>query len=444
MKNRLLLLWDTLQTSIWPIPVLFCLAGLALAMLALSIERGLWPYVNGLNPLSMPVSAAREILSLITASVLSVGGVVFSMSMVALTLTSGQYGPKILRQFLSDNNSKVSLGMFIGTSLYCLAVLSSYGDNAQPGFTVLVALALILMALSSFIQFIHSIATDLQADKIVERIGSNLRQSFDEYASMDTLPARSHDIASWRRKSRMLTKTSITAASNGYILTINYAEIARWCEENACTGMLRVRAGDFLLPGNCIMTVYTGDLPLSTNHVDQLRGFIHTGPMRTPVQDPEYPITQLNQLVARALSPGINDPGTAVTCIDWFSMAAARIIDCDLPGKVLLDTQGEPVLLVRFTDFSGILKAFYAPARQFSTSNIPVLISLLSSLIRLSELTDRPDRLRELVAHGQQLSNSIENSGHAEYDLRVFRQRYGKLKALCVVLDCEDRVPHIS
>lgn len=437
MKNRLLLLWDKLQTSIWPIPVLFCLVGLTLAMLALSIERGLWPWVNELSPLSMPVTAAREILSLITASVLSVGGVVFSMSMVALTLTSGQYGPKILRQFLSDNNSKISLGMFIGTSLYCLAVLSNYGDDVQPGFTVLVALALTLLALASFIHFIHSIATDLQADKIVERIGSNLRQSFEEFARADTLPASSHDIASWRRKSQGLAKTAITAASKGYILTINYAEIARWCEENSFTGMLRVRAGDFLLPGNCIMTLYTSDQPLAQKHVDQLRSFIHSGPMRTPVQDPEYPITQLNQLIARALSPGINDPGTAVTCIDWFSMATARIIDCDLPGKVLLNTHDEPVLLLRFTDFGGIVKAFYAPARQFSASNIPVLIALLSSLIRLSELTERPERLRELVSHGHQLSNTIENGGHAEHDLRVFRQRYGKLKALCASLGSE-------
>ena len=440
MKNRLLLLWDNLQTSIWPIPVLFCLVGLALAMLALSIERGLWPWVSEFSPLLMTVSAAREILSLITASVLSVGGVVFSMSMVALTLTSGQYGPKILRQFLSDNNSKISLGMFIGTSLYCLAVLSNYGDTDSPGLTVFVALLLTLLALASFIQFIHSIATDLQADKIVERIGSNLSQSFDEFCRAEDLPAMSHDIASWRRSARGLNRVSITTVGKGYILTINYAEIVRWCEENECTGMLRVRAGDFLLPGNYIMTIYTSEKTLSKNHEDQLRSFIHTGPMRTPVQDPEYPITQLNQLIARALSPGINDPGTAVTCIDWFSMAAARIIDCDLPGKVLLNAKNDPVLLIRFSDFAGIIKAFYAPARQFSASNIPVLISLLSSLLRLSELTRRPERLRELATHGHQLSKTIENCGHAEYDLQGFRQRYGKLKALCTILDSDSNI----
>lgn len=442
MKNRVLLLWDNLQTSIWPIPVVFCLSGLLLAMLALSIERDYWSWASEINPLPMPVAAAREILSLITASVLSVGGVVFSMSMVALTLTSGQYGPKILRQFLSDNNSKVSLGMFIGTSLYCLAVLASYGDYDKPGLTVLIALLLTLAALASFINFIHSIATDLQADKIVERIGSNLRQSLEVFARADNLPARSEDVASWRRKARGLTQTSITAASKGYILAIDYAEIVNWCEEHSYTGMLRVRAGDFLLPGTCIMTLYGSGEPLAAEDEEQLRVFVQTGPLRTPLQDPEYPITQLNQLAARALSPGINDPGTAVTCIDWFSMATARIIDCDLPGKVLLNTKKEPVLLVRFTDFAGILKVFYAPARQFAASNIPVLISLLSSLIRLSELTDRPDRLRELVTIGQQLSDTIENCGHAEYDLRGFRQRYGKLKALCARLDSDNGIDH--
>ena len=186
------------------------------------------------------------------------------------------------------------------------------------------------------------------------------------------------------------------------------------------------------------MTLYTLEQSVSNADQGQLRTFVQTGPLRTPVQDPEYPITQLNQLAARALSPGINDPGTAITCIDWFSMASARIIDCDLPGKVLLNTENKPTLLVRFTDFAGILKAFYAPARQFAASNIPVLISLLESLIRLSELTERPERLRELAIHGHQLSKAIENCGHPDYDLSGFRQRYGKLKRHSGLLGCEN------
>ena len=152
--------------------------------------------------------------------------------------------------------------------------------------------------------------------------------------------------------------------------------------------------------------------------------------MRTPVQDPEYPITQLNQLAARALSPGINDPGTAITCIDWYSMALAEIVDRELPGKVFLDEEEGAVLLVRFSDFAGIAKAFYAPARQFAHDNIPVLIALLESLIRLASLTARADRLQQLGEEARLISVTTEQGDHLDYDLRHFRQRYQQLRRL--------------
>jgi uncharacterized membrane protein len=161
-----------------------------------------------------------------------------------------------------------------------------------------------------------------------------------------------------------------------------------------------------------------------------LRDCVRAGPMRTPVQDPEYPITQLNQLAARALSPGINDPGTAITCIDWFSMAVAQIVDRELPGNVFLDADGAPRLLVRHTDFPGVLKAFYAPSRQFASTNLPVLISLADSLIRLAELTTLPANLAVIARHGRELSDTAEDGRHATYDLHDFRQRYQKLVRL--------------
>lgn len=430
MKHRLLELRENLRTSVWFIPLVFCLACLALAMVLHWLERDLDLLFPQLKMFAMSVTSARNVLGVIAGSVLSVGGVVFSVTMVALTLTSGQYGPKILRQFLSDANSKVSLGMFLGTSLYCLVIMASYGDTDRPSITVIAALLLVLVALAGFIRFIHGTATDLQADQIIERIGSELSESLRELSGSESLRGRSQDTLRWRRRARGLRPVLIAARSGGYVQTIDYAAVVQWCTARNCVAQLRVRAGDFLLQGTCLIKLYGCQGELDDSDLDPLRAHIRTGPMRTPVQDPEYPITQLNQLAARALSPGINDPGTAITCIDWYSMALGRIVDRELPGKVFLDEEEGAVLLVRFSDFAGIAKAFYAPARQFACDNIPVLIALLESLIRLASLTTRADRLQQLEEEARLISVTTEQGDHLDYDLRHFRQRYQQLRRL--------------
>ena len=437
MKNILLQLREKLQTSVWFIPSILCGASLLLALSIHLIERqiALHTLFPVFDNLTMSVTSARNVLGIVAGSVLSVGGVVFSVTMVALTLTSGQYGPKILRQFLSDEDSKISLGMFLGTSLYCLVVMAGYTDADRPSISVGVALLLTIFALASFIRFIHRTATDLQADQIIERIGGELHESLDRLTSTGALTGRTTDTQGWRQRARGSRPALIAAPRTGYVQTIDYPAVISWCLERRCVAQLRARAGDFLMQGTCLLKLYDCQRDLSEDELDSLCAHIRTGPMRTPVQDPEYPITQLNQLAARALSPGINDPGTAVTCIDWYSMALARIVDRELPGKVFLDAKGAPVLLARYTDFPGLAKAFYAPARQFARSNIPVLIALLESLVRLAELTTRGDRLKQLRLQGNHLGDIVEEGAHLEFDLRGFRQRYRKLMRLASRFD---------
>ena len=427
MKNHLSALREKLQVSIWLIPLVLCVAGFALALLLLWVERSVPMLDSALQFVSMSVTSARQVLGVIATSVLSVGGVVFSVTMVALTLTSGQYGPKVLRQFLSDRLSKISLGLFLGTSVYSLVTLAGYGDTDQPNITVMVALVLTILSLAGFIGFIHNTATDLQADQIIQRIGGELQHLLSQLAEDGNRAGRNDDLASWRRAARASRPVVIAARVSGYVQNIDYPSLVRWSEDVDCRLQVRVRAGDFMLGGATLAKIYGGDPQSLAGKLDSLHNCFLTGPMRTPVQDPEYPITQLNQVAARALSPGINDPGTAITCVDWFSMALGQIVDQDLPGKVFLDSEQGARVLARYTDFNGILKAFYAPARQFSRGNIPVLIALVQSLDGLAQLTTRRSRLAAIARAGSLVYEEIGRGDHLEDDLRDFRQRYSKL-----------------
>jgi uncharacterized membrane protein len=426
---------NRLDTSIWFIPASLCIAGFAFGMLMLWLERHVTYLSTSVLTFSMPVESARQVLSVIAGSVISVGGVSFSVTMVALTLTSGQYGPRVLRHFLEDNNSKVSLGLFLGTYVYALVALTGYSETDKPNLTVLMALLLALFAVIGFIRFIHRTATDLQADEIVERIGKRLQDSLVDLASEDAQRGRSCDVTAWRRAARGHRPQLVASNNQGYVQAIDYSGLVKWCTEHDCRMQVRARAGDFLVKGVCVFKVYGCQADVIDASFVSLNKHVLTGPIRTSVQDPEYPITQLNQLAARALSPGINDPGTAISCVNSFSLALAHIIDRDLPGSVFMDDGKKTRLLLRCTGYDGIMKAVFAQLRQFARSEVSVVISLLDALCRLAQLTTRRRRLQVLGLHGDLILEEIDDLALAAYDLRDIHQRHKRLQVLVQRLD---------
>lgn len=430
MVGRLAHLRDRLHTSIWLIPAGLCVSSALLAALMLWLDRHFQATGFGFAAFSMSLDSARQLLGIIAASIISVGGVAFSVTMVALTLTSGQYGPKILRNFLEDRASKLSLGLFLGTYVYTLIILSGYAQSDEPRFSVLAALLLALLALTGFVHFIHRTATDLQADEIINRIGEQMQHALRGLVKDAGTSGRTGATLSWRQACRLLRPTLVASYEQGYVQTIDYAQLVHWCASNECMLQVRVRAGDFIVEHVCLFKVYGCDAATLETALDDLKRHIVVGPIRTPIQDQEHTISQLIQLAARALSPGINDPGTAITCIDWFSLALAQIVDRDIPGCVLLDQAQRPRILARVHNFPGIMKAVYAPLRQLAGSNIAVTASLIESLCRLAELTRRADRLKILAMHGDLIWNELSKQPLPQYDLRDIQQRHRKLRSL--------------
>jgi uncharacterized membrane protein len=222
MTHNLANLRRRLDTSIWAIPALICLVSLGIGLLMLWLDRNLTNLFDSWQTVAMSVDSARQVLSVIAGAIISVGGVAFSITMVALTLSSGQYGPKILRHFLEDNTSKISLGLFLGTFVYALVVLTGYVKTDQPHLSVLTALLMALLAIVGFVNFIHRIATDLQADEIVQRIGARLREALRRLAEPSGLERRPCGTLPWRRRVRGHRGFVIATSSNGYVQTVDY------------------------------------------------------------------------------------------------------------------------------------------------------------------------------------------------------------------------------
>ncbi|MDX1595176.1 MAG: DUF2254 domain-containing protein [Gammaproteobacteria bacterium] len=430
MPGKFSYLRKRLESSIWFLPLCFCVASFALGVAMLQVDRALPNLVAGLGPLAMPVDSARQVLSVIAGSVITVGGVSFSITMVALTLTSGQYGPRVLRHFLEDNASKVSLALFLAAYVYALVVLTGFQETDRPHLTVIVALLLVLAALVGFIHFIHRIATDLQADQVIERIGVRLRSSLADLVELADEKGRSHDVAAWRRRARPGDRHSVPSTANGYVQTIDYPGLVGWCADHDARMLVRVRAGDFVITGEAVLTVYGPGRDTVEDATAELNTFLVTGPVRTAVQDPEFPIAQLDQVATRALSPGINDPGTAISCIDAYTVALAKIVDAEMPGNVLHDTDDEPRLLIRASRFDGLVKRVFSRMRQHVGHEISVRVSLLEALCRLASMTERRDRLALLGEHGRLIREAVDDDRLEPYDLDDIHQRFRRLEHL--------------
>lgn len=420
--------WEWARTSIWLIPTGLCVAALFLAVFMLSLDRGCTVCSAYLPGLDLDVAAARQLMGVLATSLLSVGGVSFSVTMVALTLTSGQYGPKVLRYFLGDTRSKLSLGLFFAAAVYALVVSIALATGDKPRLSIFLALALAMLAIIEFIGFIHRTASDLQADQLIQRLGRELRGDMARLCTLSDASDRRSGTAPWRQAVRGLQRSSMVTTREGYVQTADYGEIAAALRAADARGLLRLRPGDFSVKGTELIRIWhAGQLD-----GEKLRGALNSaivmGPIRTPIQDPEFPITQIQQIAARALSTGINDPGTAITCIDWLTLALAEVVDGPLPGCLLLDEEDEPRLLVRGPTFASLLDLIFSPLRQFTSSDLQVASCLLDSLNRLACLTDRPDRLALILKQGERVCEQVARENHPSYDELPVRLRLKQLR----------------
>ena len=387
MKMRLYYLLRQLKASIWLLPLLLCLVSAPIAALMLWLDTRLLVWYPTLATHAMTVESARSLLTVIVGAVISVGTVAFSVTMVALTLTSGQYGPKVIRHFLDDNGTKLSLGSFLGAFVYAMILLAAYRSEDAPQVSVLFALIYTLLVVVSFIHFIHNTAVDLQADEIIERLGRSLQDTLTRLVA-ETEAQRNWQTLRWRRKARGRSQFEIPSRQEGYVQAIDYEALLDLCAEHDLAIRISVRAGDFIIRGSALFKVFAADsLEVEQREIEvAMRNLVTTGRLRTAMQDPEYPMTQINQIAARALSPGINDPGTAVSCIDTLTLALSAIVEEEFGGCVFYDQDDEARLLARSVGKRELFSEAFATIRRLSGTNSTLWIRQFQALEQLARL----------------------------------------------------------
>jgi len=432
MKTRLSHLWDSLRVSLWFLPALMAIGALLGSAATLALDRALarlpsaswWLYAG-------EAAGARAILSTVAGSMITVAGVAFSTTIVALALASSQLGPRLLRSFMRDRGNQAVLGTFVATFLYCLLVLEAV-RGAEPApfvphLSVTIAVVLAMSSLAVFIYFIHHIATFIHADNVIAAVSVELdaviRKLFpDRLAEDDGDPGRTSPEAEAADLPES-DAASIASIASGYVQAVDESGLIGLAKEKDLLVTLKHRPGQFVVKGTELARAAPAERVDEETSAGINAAFI-LGPQRTPEQDVEFAIDQLVEVAVRALSPAVNDPVTAMRCIDRLTVALSDLAERAGPRARHCDAEGRLRLVTNPVNFEGITNAAFNQIRQYGCSSVAVAIRLLEAIAAVGSCARRKLDREELLRHAHMIERASGERIAEEWDRRDIEKRF--------------------
>jgi len=438
MKTRLLNLWESLRTSFWFIPALMVFSAIGLSFVMVAIDRWgeLAAYrIFGLLYTGGP-EGARSILSTIAGSMITVAGVVFSITIVALTLASSQFGSRLLRNFMQDRGNQVVLGTFIATFIYCLLVLRSVRTVGTqvfvPSISVTFAIVLALANVGILIYFIHHVSTSIQADHVISTVYHELEEQmqrlFPEELGHESEESENKRVRPQPEEGGYHQADHIAASKSGYLQAIDSSGLLDIAKENDFLIYLQHRPGEFIVAGSTLVVVKCTE-QIDESLAGQIINLFIVGAQRTPEQDAEFAIHQLVEVAIRALSPGINDPFTAMACIDRLGSALCYLSNRAFPSPYRYGDEGKLRVIAKPVTFAGITNAAFDQIRQYGRSSVAVTIRLLETLKMIAAQVRHPDQ-REAIFRQANMIKRTSNEIPEKYDREDVEKRYQALLAV--------------
>jgi uncharacterized membrane protein len=403
------------RTNLWLVPALESLAAVGLFALTLRLDRAAYNGTLDLPTwvLSGSADGARQVLTTIAAAIITVVGLVFSITIVALTLASTQFGPRMLRIFIRDRGTQLTLGTFVATFLYAVLVLVAIGPGPHgdfvPHLSITTTLALTLVDLATLIYFINHIANSIQLPQVIAAIAHDLAEAIEEQSAPDTLSAdgRERGLSPGELLERLRTDGAvITTPASGYLQYLRHDRLVRIARDANAVIHIPYRPGHFLVQGHPLAYVWP---PGAAAHVtaDLRRGHV-TGPYRTLTQDVSFGIDQLVEIALRALSMAVNDTFTAITCVDWIGDCLCRIATTWQPRHVHRDRHGYVRVIAHQPDYDRLVRRSFEKIRQASVGMPAVMIRQLDALDKVMHQTREPERRKLLMEQADLILNTSE------------------------------------
>ena len=368
---------------------------------------------------------ARAVLVAIAGSIIGVTGTTFSITIVAVSFASANFGPRLIANFMRDRGNQITLGTFISTFVYCLLVLrrvhnaASDGGSASfdafvPHLSVIVALLLALASVGVLIYFIHHVPEMINIDRLVAQIGHKLKRSVAGLFPDSEALSGGASPDSWAERARERSRVPVPARQAGYVQGTNLQRLAELADEHDVLLRVPFRPGDFVVEGDTLLEVLGMRAPPggARHHqasddslAGKLRDCFEMSYQRSEHQDCLFLAAQLVEVIGRAMSPGINDPFTAITCLHWLKGALIEFVERDArsggPNRIA-SVRVHPI------DFEQLVNAVFDQTRQYVCADRDVALHAMTILAEIGARTTRADhratlrkRMTELCAASQ-------------------------------------------
>ncbi|HUH13178.1 MAG TPA: DUF2254 domain-containing protein [Longimicrobiales bacterium] len=410
--------WKRLQESLWFVPGLCTVGALLLSFATVEVDRG---YLRGWDLPGWVFLAGAEgvqgMLTAIAGSLITVTGVVFSVTIVALQLASSQFTPRVLRNFTADRANQVVLGVFIGTFTYAMMVLRVVrlpvggGDAFVPALSAIVAGLLALISIGFLIFFIDHLARAIQAEVILELVADQT-----EKVAERIFPREPETDEGLEPSPPPAQPGSVPSSRAGYLQAIDEERLLEIAAEHGLTLRVELLVGEFLLVGSPVVAVWPA-VAVQDGLSHEIRQGLVIGTERTPHQDVGRGILEISDLAVKALSPGINDPTTALVCVDRLAQVLLAIgRGHERPGWRRAEDEEARLFLPR-PSFEDALRQGFGPIAFYGAEHPRVLRRLLEQLARLAALlppTRRPALLRQVEVVEERARAHLERADGLE------------------------------
>jgi len=374
---------------------------------------------------------AQVILGGIGTSIMTVVSIVFAILLMTLTLASMQFSPRIIVGFARDGVTQWTLGIFLGTFSYCMAALPAARSQPHPFApvgTVLGAMILALACVGWLLLFIHHISIAIGVNQIVDRIASETEVVVDE---MMPWPRRATHFTGGDMVDQVKWEQSIPSEVSGYIRFIDIKRLATLATNYRIKIQVLRRVGRFVPQGVPLVAVSKADR-VTPELGAALRGAFDFGPSRTLQQDVEFGILLIVDVALKAISPAVNDPSTAISCVDQLSRILIRVVSREPPESGLYNPPGVLRVYVPWLGFDRLLDAAFEQIRMYSKTDVAVSLRLLRALGDIAATTADAE-IRKLVLDraNRVVTGCSERLG--EHELKEIRERLAGIQSVAIV-----------
>lgn len=401
--------WHRISGAFWFVPAVCLVAAAVLAQAMVAVDRALpddltspwlsWMYAVGID-------GSRSMLSSIGASMLGVAATAFSITISVVATASSTYGPRLVRNFMADRGNQAVLGVLVSTFLYTLLVLrtirSADDDLARPfvpHLAVNVAVVLAVADVVLLVYFIHHIAASVRVETLAHGVRRNFRDVVERWHPQEA----PEDLV--RTAGPRAGGGEITAGSVGYLVTVDLDGLRALARDEDVVLALVPRVGDHILPSEALVRVWPGDR--AGDLATRVRRSVRIGDSRSAAQDVRFAEQQVVELAVRALSPGTNDPYTAVNAIEEVAAGIVVAVSRPEPGNTVVE-DGTARLHYSTVGLEEIVDMPFDQIRPHATGHVEVLQALINLAARVGGASRHP-----LVAHRVR--------GHVEALLEQFR-----------------------